>query len=77
MSVNVFDCSRLTWQVAADVVDLLCVLAGTARTIRVGFIDEDLDTAATAAALLATLLLLPTTTSQHEAIADLNRPPIK
>jgi len=57
-----------TWQMTADMVDLLCILSTASRTIGVRFVDQNLNTAATTTALFTTLLLQTATHGTHHII---------
>jgi len=53
--------ATLTWQMTADMIDLLSILPGASRAVSVRFVDQDLDTATTSTTLFPTLLLHTTT----------------
>ena len=56
-----------TWQMAADMIDLLSILPSASRAVSVRFVDQDLDTTTATTALFSTLLLH--TTTQQSAIS--------
>lgn len=56
-----------TWQMAADMIDLLSILPSASRAVSVRFVDQDLDTTTATTALFSTLLL-HTTTQQSASL---------